>query len=194
MMAGVSRCAACGGYTLIELVVVVTVIGVASALLMQRLFLYLEIAEKASMESTVRVVKTGLQLRLAELMLANRQAEAGELETSDPMRWLAERPANYAGAYRSPPDRGSWYFDVFKRELVYVVSNGAHLEVVPTDGHKQIRFRIRLIRDRVRMGGGPVESVTGVALIPVVRYTWSEPAARTALIPVPDLIHIRQSG
>jgi len=184
-MAGVSRCA---GYTLIELVVVVTVIGVAAALLMQRLFLYLELAEKASMESTVRVVKTGLQLRLAELILSNRQAEAGELESTDPMRWLTERPGNYAGAYRAAPERGSWYFDFSRQELVYVVSNGAHLEVAPTDGQKQIRFRIRLIRDRVQMGGGPVESVTGVALIPVVRYTWSEPVGRTTWVAVPDLI------
>jgi hypothetical protein len=37
---------------------------------LERLRFYQEIAEKASMEATLRQIKTGLQIRLAELIIA----------------------------------------------------------------------------------------------------------------------------
>ena len=94
------------GFTLFEFAVAVVIIAILAWVLLTRLAFYQEMAEKAAMESTVRVIKTGLQIRLAELIIGNRQGEAGKLEVEDPMQWLEPRPANYAGAYREPPTLG----------------------------------------------------------------------------------------
>ena len=132
----------------------IVIISVLAAVLLDRLAYYQEMAEKAAMESTVRVIKTGLQIRLAELIIANRQGEAAKLETEDPMQWLDPRPANYAGAYREPPTLGSWYFDATARQLVYVVNTGNRLDLDAAADAKQIRFRARLLKDRLNVGGG----------------------------------------
>lgn len=160
------------GFNLFELVVALALIAALAAVLLDRLAYYQEMAEKAAMDSTLRVLKTGLQIRLAELIIGNRQGEAAALETEDPMRWLDPPPVNYAGAYREPPNFGKWYFDAKARQLVYVVSQGNRLELAASADSQQIRFRTQLLKDRVNVAGGAVESVTGVTLTPVTPYRW----------------------
>ena len=151
---------------------VIVIFSVLATVLLDRLGYYQELAEKAAMEATVRGIKTGLQIRLAELIIANRQAEAGALETEDPVRWLESKPSNYGGAYPEQPRTGIWYFDGSERHLVYVVGTGNRLEIDTAWGAKQVRFRARLLRDRVKTGSGTVESVTGITLAPVLPYRW----------------------
>jgi general secretion pathway protein G len=161
------------GFTLVELLVVIVVVGAAGTVFLERLRLYQELAEKAAMESTVRLIKTGLQLRLAELIVTNRQGQAAELETEDPTRWLDTRPANYAGSYREPPRPGTWYFDAPRRQLVYVVRNGQRLKIDTSAHARELRFQARLLRDRLRTSGAIVDSVTGVTVVPVTPFRWS---------------------
>ena len=160
------------GFSLFELVAAVIIISVLAVVLLNRLGYYQEMAEKAAMESTLRIIKTGLQIRLAELIVTNRQAEAATLETEDPVRWLDDKPPNYAGPYRAPPDNGTWYFDASEHQLVYVVNTGNRLELDSGTGAKQVRFRARLLKDRLQLYGTGVESVSGVALVPVNPYRW----------------------
>jgi prepilin-type N-terminal cleavage/methylation domain-containing protein len=160
------------GFTLVELAVAVAVIAVAVALLLNRLAYHQEMAEKAAMESVVRTVKTGLQLRLAELIATHRQGQAAVLEIEDPMRWLDARPDNYEGFYSGTPERGKWYFDPGKRHLVYIVNAGNRLEIDAVGAAGEIRFQARLLKDRVTFAGGAVDSVTAVTLAPVTPYRW----------------------
>jgi general secretion pathway protein G len=160
------------GFTLFEFAVAIVIISILAWVLLTRLAFYQEMAEKAAMESAVRVIKTGLQIRLAELIIGNQQGEAGALEVVDPMRWLAARPANYAGAYREPPTLGKWYFDATARQLVYVVNTGNRLDLATAADAKQIRFRAQLLKDRLNVGGAEIESVTGITLIAVTPYRW----------------------
>jgi general secretion pathway protein G len=160
------------GFTLLELAIAIVAICALAAVLLGRLVYYQEMAEKAAMESTVRLVKTGLQLRLAELIATNRQGEAAALEIVDPTHWLDARPANYGGAYGNAPERGKWYFDAVRRELVYVVNSGDRLEIGTGAPAGEIRFRARLLKDRLKVGGATVESVTAVTLVPVAPYRW----------------------
>lgn len=169
------RASRTSGFTLLELVVVICVISGLAAVALQRLTVYQELAERAAMEATLRQVQMGLQIRLAELIIANRQADAGRLERGDPMQWLAEPPSNYGGAYRSPAARGNWYYDAAKGELVYVVNNGAFLEAEAVDGAKVLRFRPKLLKGVVNFGGMTTETVTGITLSPVRPYKWPRP-------------------
>lgn len=161
------------GFTLFELVVVIAIFGVLWTVLLERLHRYQELAERAAMEATLRLVKTGLQVRLAELIATRREAEAVRLETENPMEALESKPANYGGEYRSPPQPGTWYYDARARELVYVVNTGGGLQLEAGAPEKELRFRAQLVRDRVLAPGGAVESVTGVTLVPVRSYRWS---------------------
>jgi general secretion pathway protein G len=160
------------GFTLVELAVAICIIAVLATALLNRLGYYKEMAEKAAMESMVRIIKTGLQIRLAELIVTNRQAQAAALEVGDPTQWLDPRPANYGGAYGESLQRGTWYFDTPARQLVYVINTGDLLDVDNRADPKQIRFRVRLLMDRLHFGGAVVDSVTGVTLVPVNPYYW----------------------
>lgn len=160
------------GFTLIELIVVIVIISVLAAVALHRLTVYQELAEKTAMESTLRIIKTGLQIRLAELIMANRQHESAQLEAGNPMQWLSETPANYGGVYRQPAERGNWYYDERRRELVYVVNTGEFLTTEDTDGEKQLRFRTKVLRDHIETGGVKLESVSGITLVPVRPYRW----------------------
>jgi general secretion pathway protein G len=143
------------------------------AVFLERLRFYQEMAEKAAMEATLRQIKTGLQIQLAVLIIANRQGEAMQLETEDPTRWMDTRPANYAGLYRERPEPGAWYFDPREVELVYVANIGDRLKLDGATHSKEIRFRARLLKDRVPAAGGTIESVTGVTLTSIHPYRWS---------------------
>jgi general secretion pathway protein G len=160
------------GFSLLELVVCIIIVSVLAAALLNRLAYYQELAEKAAMESMLRVIKTGLQIRLAELIVTNRQSQAGQLVTEDPFRWLDDKPPNYRGRYRSVPDAGAWYFDAGTHELAYVVQTGDRLEFAGGGEARELRFRALLLKDKVRTTGIEVESVTGVTLVPVQRYRW----------------------
>lgn len=160
-------------FTLFELTVVIVIFSVLVAVLLDRLNYYLELAEKAAMESTLRAIKTGLQIRLAELIIASRQAETSTLEVEDPTRWLERKPPNYAGSYRELAEPGHWYFDERRRQLVYVVNSGRRLEIEGAPGAKELRFRPLLLIHRHEAGGKRVQSVSGVTLVPVHAYRWS---------------------
>ena len=160
------------GFTLFELAVSIVIISVLAAVLLNRLGYYQELAEKAAMESALRTIKTGLQIRLAELIVTNRQGQAAQLETEDPIRWLDDKPPNYGGPYRAAPDAGAWYFDAGERQLVYVVKTGDRLELDTGRDARELRFRTQLLKDRVQLHGIGVESVTGVALLPLNSYRW----------------------
>jgi len=160
------------GFTLVELAVCICIIAVLATVLLNRFAFYKEMAEKAAMESMVRIIKTGLQIRLAELIVTNRQGEAAALEVDDPTQWLDARPANYGGVYGEPLKRGAWYFDAPERQLVYVINTGDRLNADIRADPKQIRFRVRLLKDRLHVAGAVVESVTGVTLVPIGPYRW----------------------
>ena len=67
------------GFTIFELVVVIVIASVLAIILLNRLWYYQEIAEKTAMEMTVMNMRSGLRLRIAELMMRDKMSEAGQL-------------------------------------------------------------------------------------------------------------------
>ncbi len=160
------------GFSLLELAVVAVVLSTLVAVFLERLTFYQEAAERAQFEATLQAYKTGLQIRLAELMLARREKDAQRLEVENPTRWLSDKPANYAGSYPDRPQPGNWYFDGAAQELVYTVNSGARLTVTERNGAKQLRFRVRVIYQPVPVAGGQVQAIGGIALLPTRPYRW----------------------
>ncbi len=166
------------GFSLLELVVVACVLSVLLAVFLNRLTFYQEAAERAQFESTLQAYKTALQIRLAELILERREAEARTLEIGNPTGLMSEKPANYGGDYPDAPQPGVWYFDPGAHELVYVVNTGDRLSLAgangPTgaNGLKQLRFKVRVIYQPVDAPGGKVDGIGGIALLPGRVYRW----------------------
>ncbi len=160
------------GFTLFELVVAIVIISVLAAVLLNRLGFYQEKAEQVAMQSTLQAVKTGLQIRLAELIITYRQQEAGRLEVENPTQWLSRLPTDYAGDYRMPLQPGAWYYDSARRQLVYVPRNNNHLEVTAEDGVKQLRFEVKFVKHQDVIHGSRVTGIAGVRLVAVYPYHW----------------------
>ena len=158
------------GFTLLELIVAIIVISTLVTVAIDRLLYYKERHEKAAMEYTLATVKTGLQLRMAELIVTNRQGSLNELERDNPMRWLEEAaPSNYLGDYRATPATGNWYFDPGPRQLVYVPSSSSYLDTGQS-GTKELRFRVAIRYETNAVTGG--KSPVAVVVAPVREFGW----------------------
>ncbi|PKO45107.1 MAG: hypothetical protein CVU29_09215 [Betaproteobacteria bacterium HGW-Betaproteobacteria-22] len=77
-----------------------------------------------------------LRLSLAESWV-HRQAsfqtvDSKALANTNPMRLISEPPNNYIGEKTTPPANQDkiWYFDIIKKELVYVYSGGKEARYV----------------------------------------------------------------
>lgn len=160
------------GFSLLELAVVSVLLSILLAVYLERLSYYQEATERAQFQATLQIYKTALQIRLAELMVARREAEARTLEAENPTRWLGQRPANYGGDYPAQPQPGTWYFDAATRELVYVVNSGGGLIVDGKSGVRQLRFRVQLVYQAVLVAGTRMRALGGIALSPSVPYRW----------------------
>lgn len=160
------------GFSLLELAVVAVVLSVLLAVLLNRLTFYQEAAERARFEAELRIYKTALQIRLAELILERREGEARLLEVENPTRWLSEKPTNYGGEYPLRPVPGTWYFDQLTRELVYVANSGNGLLIREVNGMKQLRFRVKIINQPVEISGKRIEGIGGISLLPTVVFRW----------------------
>ena len=71
-----------------ELVVVIVITSVIVITLLNRFLYYQEMAEKSVMEMTVMNMRSGLRLRIAELIMQDRMSEAGRLLQENPITWL----------------------------------------------------------------------------------------------------------
>jgi prepilin-type N-terminal cleavage/methylation domain-containing protein len=164
------------GFTLLELIVVICIVAVMAGILLNRLRTYEEAAEKAVMQQTAAAIKSALQMRVAAYMIGGRDSEIENLRNENPVGWLQEPPASYAGEFyadayaRVRP--GSWYFDLTRRELIYVVNLGDHF-VPGTDARKWVRYRVRIEYEKVPQTDAPPRKVlSAVSFVPVQPYAW----------------------
>lgn len=163
------QCKPLRGFSLFELILVIAVVSLLVAVAIERFLYYQERAEKTAMESTLVMVRMGLQLHLAELIITNRQAAAADLERENPMRWLEPLPANYAGELTASPQKGHWYYAAEDRTLVYRPASTAYLEIDKAD-LKELRFHVVIQREKGAVTGGGVP--VGVNMVPVFTYHW----------------------
>jgi general secretion pathway protein G len=165
------------GFTLIELVVVVTIIVVLMGLFFNRALFYQEQAEKTAMEGVAGTIQSALTMQYGQIITRGKPSDVEALAQDNPMNWLQKRPGNYAGEFFDPTplsvESGNWLFDLKTHDLVYMVRNGN--DFTPgKDGKKWIRFHVTITREASRLPSlkdAPPE-LTGLLFEPVEPYAW----------------------
>ena len=136
------------GFTLLELIVVISVIAILAGSLLTRVPIYTEQAEQAAMEQTVGAMQSSLMMRVGSLMAQGRttEKELKALATDNPIGWLQQKPKNYAGEFFNPTPKtvapGQWVFDLKSRDLIYVLDRSNYF-TPGKDGQKWIRFHVK---------------------------------------------------
>lgn len=163
------------GFSLLELLVVITAISLLGGVLLERVLFYQEQAEKAAMEQMAGMLRSALRLQIAERLPKGRQGMA-ELIGQNPMDWLVGKPANYrgerAGAGMVPG--GSWYFDSSTKSLVYMVGNGRHFLPNPA-GRKEVRYQVQAFiggKPQAPRNAADKQGIDGVTLVLLEPYQW----------------------
>ena len=135
------------GFTLIELVVVISVVALLFGVALERLQRYQELAERVALERNLAAMNVALTHKFASLVIAGRAAEIEKDVGANPIRLLARAPENYLGELSAPDTTalaaGSWFFDRQAGELVYLPARTRYVSF-PPGSQGRLRFRISL--------------------------------------------------
>lgn len=166
-----------GGFSLLELVVVIVLIVFLMQIALARLLAMQADAERVAMETVLGTLRSALGMKVAESIVKGTTADLAALETSNPMERLAELPRNYLGEFdtrTAEMEDGGWYFDRTERALIYLVRNRSHFSGGVVDPPRA-RFRVTLVyADRNGNGRyeGKIDAVEGLRLAPLEPYQW----------------------
>ena len=116
------------GFTLFELAVAVSVIAVLTVVLLGRLEVVQQEAERVAVQQTLLALRAGLRMQVLELYASDRQNQLPALAGQNPVDWLLEKPSNYLGTYTAPAieklPQSHWFFDQSNAELIYILNRG----------------------------------------------------------------------
>jgi general secretion pathway protein G len=133
------------GFTLIELIIVISIIVVLMGLFFNRSMFYQEQAEKAAMEQVAASMQSALTMQYGQILTRGKPSDVPALVQDNPMNWLQKLPRNYSGEFYDPTptsvESGYWVFDLKSRDLIYVLRNANYFKP-GKDGKKWIRFHV----------------------------------------------------
>lgn len=165
------------GFTLIELVIVITLIVFLMGIFMNRVVFYQEQAEKVAMEQVAGAIQSALTMQYGQILTRGKPTDVAALVTDNPMNWLQKKPRNYSGEFYEPTplsvNSGNWVFDLKSRDLVYVLRSADYFKP-GKDGKKWIRFHVAVNHEYSRLPSlqsAPAE-LTGIVFAPVEPYSW----------------------
>ncbi len=166
------------GFTLLELVVVISIISLLFVFAAERLMKLAVQAERANVTQTVGTLQSALAMRIAAHVARDTIPQLAELVDANPMALLADTPATYLGELDSPDpatiEGGHWYFDRRQRLLVYRVVNAPEFET-DLPGPKRIRWRLEpVFEDRNSNGrfDPGTDTLTGLRLAAQEKFKW----------------------
>jgi len=169
------------GFSLIELVVVITVIAILITVAASRLWGLQVDAERVAMEQVLGNLRSALGINVATYLVTGDMAGMQSLEGSNPMDRLAEVPSNYLGTVNgtSMADTagGSWYFDTRSRALVYRVRNADYFRG-GAGTPALARFAVQLVyedRGPSRASGANRREIVGARFVTLEPYAWVQP-------------------
>jgi prepilin-type N-terminal cleavage/methylation domain-containing protein len=165
------------GYTLLELIVVISIIAILAGIFLTRIPYYQEQAEKTAMQQVEGALQSALVLRYSALMTrgAANEKELDILADDNPIKWLQQKPRNYAGEFFDPNPQtaapGHWIFDLKSHDLIYIVDHADHFKP-GKDGKKWIRFHIKLGYEPVLGRPESGKELTSTQFVPTEPYHW----------------------
>jgi hypothetical protein len=147
--------------TRIEMAVYAFIVAALLVVFARYVLEFMEMAEKAAMETTVMNVTAAINLHYAAAMVAGQPIATGTWVAANPFELARAFPPNYRGTVGEHDaaglDRPAWLFDPLRAELVYLPRLHSHLE----DGTDELRFRLE------RHAAG-----FGFVLAPTPPYRW----------------------
>jgi type II secretory pathway pseudopilin PulG len=115
------------GITLLEVVIVLIIFSVLLGTILESIYYYQGKAEQAAVQRLVVNMRTALNGRRYEAMVAGRKLDYQALARENPMTWLQSLPENYCGEISNSTKEalapGCWYFDALEHKLVYMFSS-----------------------------------------------------------------------
>lgn len=135
------------GFKLFELAVAAAIFAILVTVLLQRLWFYQAEAERVAVQQVVANIRTALEVKVVQSRLPGHKLDLTILVEQNPLQWLSDKPANYAGEYFAPTDQevavGNWYFDRRDKMLVYLLNNRNFLG---SSQLKRLKFKVKLFR------------------------------------------------
>ena len=117
------------GASRLEIGVVIFILTIVAGWLLHTMHFYQELAEKTSVEATAMNMRSGLRLKIADLIVKGNLEQQREFAKTNPVQFLEHLPAGYLGEMKTPGilPPGSWYFDQNSAELVYIPKLSSNL-------------------------------------------------------------------
>ena len=166
------------GFTFLELVVVISIISILAVVALNYYYKLLVDVERTSMEHDLGVMRSAVSMQVAGHFAAGNMAGLKDLEDSNPMELLAEKPNNYLGVishYRLDDiEKGSWFYDSQKNVLVYLVRNQLYFETELQDPAR-IYFKIFPVYSDRKQKSGIKKYISGLTLRSLQPYRWLRP-------------------
>ena len=170
------------GFSLIELLIVIVVVGLLLTIAVERLLKLRFEAERTMVQSVMTALRGGLYIEFASAATGGRMARLDTAGGINPMALLAEKPDTYAGEFFGADpalfEPGTWYFDTRDRAIVYVVRFPERF-VTPLAGPPRARLRVEPDYDDLDRNGRfdpGRDPVRGLKLVPVEPFYWKTEA------------------
>lgn len=165
------------GFSMLELIVVIIIIGVLIAIAISRLLPYLDEAERVAVLTVESQLKNSLVMEAAQRIARGQSASIAELEQINPMELLLEPPGTYAGVYSGSgtglPAR-HWYFDANNNRLVYKTGK-PYAPSVRDHTFENPQFAVRVIfadRDADGIFNAQNDELYGIRLLRIAGADW----------------------
>jgi len=111
------------GFSLLELVVVIVLIGTLIAVAASRLLPYIDEAERVAVLRVEGQLRSSITMEAANRIVRGQSASLSDLDGSNPVKYLLEPPKNYIGElFQREIDQAPtrhWYFEHDRKRLVY---------------------------------------------------------------------------
>jgi len=165
------------GFTLLEMVVVIVLIGWLGLIILDRVWKFRVYAEEAAVAATIGNIRSALGLEVAKLAVRGKLKNIAKLKNTNPMKLLAQVPHNYLGEIQNitkAKDKGVWYFNNNDLTLTYIVNYTENF-IGNVKGLKRTRHQLKMVytdnNKNNRFDKG-IDDLNGLDLVAMEPYRW----------------------